>query len=116
MTFERPRFPFEDVVGDDVVFPKLRKARVREYLLMQALSERRWFASCIRPAKHGNDAAGEALEIVAERRRALRFVNEAVHGIPLRGPGFAGDPKQSNEGKLEAIQMAWLEEHNEGKA
>jgi len=24
--------------------------------------------------------------------------------------GFAGDPKMSNEGKLEAIQMAWLEE------
>ena len=30
--------------------------------------------------------------------------------------GFTGDPKQSNEGKLEAIQMAWLEEHNERKA
>jgi FeS assembly protein IscX len=25
-------------------------------------------------------------------------------------PGFSGDPKQSNEGKLEAIQMAWHEE------
>ncbi len=23
---------------------------------------------------------------------------------------FSGDPKMSNEGKLEAIQMAWLEE------
>ena len=30
--------------------------------------------------------------------------------------GFTGDPKLSNEGKLEAIQMAWLEEHNDGKA
>lgn len=30
--------------------------------------------------------------------------------------GFIGDAKQSNEGKLEAIQMAWLEEHNERKA
>jgi FeS assembly protein IscX len=30
--------------------------------------------------------------------------------------GFIGDPKLSNEGKLEAIQMAWLEEHNERKA
>jgi len=30
--------------------------------------------------------------------------------------GFTGDPKLSNEGKLEAIQMAWLEEHNERKA
>lgn len=25
-------------------------------------------------------------------------------------PGFEGDPTGSNEGKLEAIQMAWLEE------
>lgn len=25
-------------------------------------------------------------------------------------PGFNGDPKLSNEGKLEAIQMAWHEE------
>jgi FeS assembly protein IscX len=25
-------------------------------------------------------------------------------------PGFAGDPAASNESKLEAIQMAWLEE------
>lgn len=24
---------------------------------------------------------------------------------------FGDDPKASNEGKLEAIQMAWLEEH-----
>jgi FeS assembly protein IscX len=30
--------------------------------------------------------------------------------------GFTGDPKASNEGKLEAIQMAWLEEHNERKS
>ena len=27
--------------------------------------------------------------------------------------GFTGDPKLSNEGKLEAIQMAWLEEYKE---
>lgn len=27
--------------------------------------------------------------------------------------GFVGDPKMSNEGKLEAIQMAWLEEYKE---
>jgi FeS assembly protein IscX len=30
--------------------------------------------------------------------------------------GFSGDPKLSNEGKLEAIQMAWLEERNERKS
>jgi FeS assembly protein IscX len=28
---------------------------------------------------------------------------------------FADDPKKSNEGKLEAIQMAWLEEWKEGR-
>ena len=27
--------------------------------------------------------------------------------------GFAGDPKLSNEGKLEAIQMAWHEEYQD---
>ena len=27
--------------------------------------------------------------------------------------GFAGDPQLSNEGKLEAIQMAWLEEYRD---
>jgi FeS assembly protein IscX len=30
--------------------------------------------------------------------------------------GFTGDPKLSNEGKLEAIQMAWIEERDERKA
>ncbi len=28
-------------------------------------------------------------------------------------PGFSDDPKASTEGKLEAIQMAWLEEWKE---
>jgi FeS assembly protein IscX len=28
-------------------------------------------------------------------------------------PGFSGDAKGSNEGKLEAIQMAWHEEYQE---
>lgn len=27
--------------------------------------------------------------------------------------GFTGDPKLSNEGKLEAIQMAWHEEYKD---
>ena len=30
-------------------------------------------------------------------------------------PDFRDDPAGSTEGKLEAIQMAWLEEFNEGK-
>jgi FeS assembly protein IscX len=29
--------------------------------------------------------------------------------------GFAGDPKLSSEGKLESIQMAWLEERNDSR-
>lgn len=29
--------------------------------------------------------------------------------------GFSGDPKLSNEGKLEAIQMAWHEEWKEAQ-
>ena len=29
--------------------------------------------------------------------------------------GFADDPMKSNESKLEAIQMAWLEEWEEGQ-
>ena len=28
---------------------------------------------------------------------------------------FDDDPKASNEGKLEAIQMAWLDEYNENE-
>lgn len=29
--------------------------------------------------------------------------------------GFTDDPAKSNEGKLEAIQMAWLEEYNDNQ-
>ena len=45
---------------------------------------------------------------------AVRFTD--LHKWITGLEGFAGDPKLSNEGKLEAIQMAWLEEHNERKA
>jgi FeS assembly protein IscX len=38
----------------------------------------------------------------------LRFTD--LHRLVLELPGFAGDPKQSNEQVLEAIQMAWLDE------
>ncbi len=30
--------------------------------------------------------------------------------------GFTGDPKSSNEAKLEAVQMAWLEEYKDRNA
>jgi FeS assembly protein IscX len=33
-----------------------------------------------------------------------------LHRYVIELPGFSGDPKASNEGKLEAIQMAWHEE------
>jgi len=38
----------------------------------------------------------------------VRFTD--LHKWILDLPGFSGDPKLSNEGKLEAIQMAWHEE------
>ncbi len=41
----------------------------------------------------------------------LRFTD--LHKSVTELEGFTGDPKGSNEGKLEAIQMAWLEECKE---
>src|SRR5262249_42877304 len=38
----------------------------------------------------------------------VRFIDLHRHVMEL--PGFVDDPKKSNEPKLEAIQMAWLEE------
>lgn len=38
----------------------------------------------------------------------VRFTD--LHRMVCELPGFEGDPKASNEGKMEAIQMAWLEE------
>ena len=42
---------------------------------------------------------------------SVRFTDLHKWVTELRG--FTGDPKLSNEGKLEAIQMAWLEEYKE---
>jgi FeS assembly protein IscX len=41
----------------------------------------------------------------------VRFTD--LHRFVTELPNFAGDPKASNEGKLEAIQMAWYEEFQE---
>jgi FeS assembly protein IscX len=41
----------------------------------------------------------------------VRFTD--LHTWVTELEGFSGDPKGSNEGKLEAIQMAWLEEYKE---
>ena len=43
----------------------------------------------------------------------VRFTD--MHKLITEIPGFTGDPAKSNEGILEAIQMAWLEEHNDAK-
>ncbi|MGH9857983.1 MAG: Fe-S cluster assembly protein IscX [Acidobacteriota bacterium] len=38
----------------------------------------------------------------------VRFTD--LHKMVVELPGFEDDPKASNEGILEAIQMAWLDE------
>lgn len=43
----------------------------------------------------------------------VRFTD--LHKYVIGLPGFADDPKKSNESKLEAIQMAWLEEWQENQ-
>ena len=40
----------------------------------------------------------------------VRFTD--LHKWVTELEGFAGDPKLSSEGKLESIQMAWLEERD----
>ena len=41
----------------------------------------------------------------------VRFTD--LHKWVLALPGFTGDPKGSNEGILEKIQMKWLEEYRD---
>ena len=43
----------------------------------------------------------------------VRFTD--LHKYVTELPEFADDPKKSNEGKLEAIQMAWYEEWKEAQ-
>ena len=42
---------------------------------------------------------------------SVRFTD--LHRYVTELPHFAGDPQASNEGKLEAIQMAWHEEYQD---
>jgi FeS assembly protein IscX len=42
---------------------------------------------------------------------SVRFTD--LHRYVTELPDFAGDPQNSNEGKLEAIQMAWHEEYQD---
>lgn len=41
----------------------------------------------------------------------VRFTE--LHQLVQAIPGFIGDPLKSNEGLLEAIQMAWYEEYKD---
>ncbi|MBL8879969.1 MAG: Fe-S cluster assembly protein IscX [Phycisphaerales bacterium] len=43
----------------------------------------------------------------------VRFTD--LHRWVCELPGFADDPKASSEGKLEAIQMAWLDEWQDAR-
>ncbi len=43
----------------------------------------------------------------------VRFTD--LHKMILEVPEFDDDPASSNEGKLESIQMAWLEEYKDLK-
>jgi len=44
---------------------------------------------------------------------SVRFTD--LHRFVTELDGFDDDPKASNEGTLEAIQMAWLEEYRDRK-
>ncbi len=59
-----------------------------------------------------DDAEEIALELIEKfpdtDPLTIRFTD--LHRWVTELPGFADDPKASSEGKLEAIQMAWLEE------
>jgi FeS assembly protein IscX len=44
---------------------------------------------------------------------AVRFTD--LHRYVTELPDFIGDPKASNEGKLEGIQMAWYEEYKDNQ-
>lgn len=65
------------------------------------------------PASFDWDAAEEIGIQLSEKFPDLdpltvRFTD--LHKWVIELAGFSGDPKMSNEGKLEAIQMAWHEE------
>jgi FeS assembly protein IscX len=44
---------------------------------------------------------------------AIRFTD--LHQWITELDGFTDDPKKSNEAKLEAVQMAWLEEYQDNQ-
>jgi FeS assembly protein IscX len=68
------------------------------------------------PLKFGWDDAEEIGIQLADKfpetdPLSIRFTELLKWVVELEG--FTGDLKQSSEGKLEAIQMAWLEEYKD---
>ncbi len=64
---------------------------------------------------HWQDAEDIAIALVERHPDVdpltVRFTD--LHRWVVELPDFADDPKGSNEGILEAIQMKWLEEYRE---
>ncbi len=64
-----------------------------------------------------SDHEGIALELIEKYPDTdpltVRFTD--LHTYITELEGFEDDPKASSEGKLEAIQMAWLEEWKDAK-
>lgn len=68
--------------------------------------------------KFGWNDAEEIAIVLAEKYPGtdpltVRFTD--LHRMVTELPDFEGDPKKSNEGILEAIQMAWLEEYRDSQ-
>ncbi len=65
-----------------------------------------------------DDAEDIAIRLLEEHPQEnplkVRFTD--LHKLVTALPEFDDDPKASSEGKLEAIQMAWLEEYNDAKS
>lgn len=53
-----------------------------------------------------------ALEAAHPEADILQVRYTDLHRWVTELPGFAGDPKKSNEKALEAIQMTWLDERD----
>jgi len=63
--------------------------------------------------KDAEDIALELYEKYPDRDPlTIRFTD--LHASIISLPDFSDDPKKSNEGILEAIQMAWYEEYKAG--
>jgi FeS assembly protein IscX len=69
------------------------------------------------PGLTWDDPEGIALALLEEHPEidplSIRFTD--LHKWVTELHEFADDPKGSNEGKLEAIQMAWLEEWKDAR-